>query len=282
MSDFKRKTGLRSPFADVDGNLLIRAPWLDDSASIDVWASMGGKPVQGLGDDKPADQKAQARTYAEIQKKRGKRVKNPGWKRPAKSLEWLARRLNKSTRTVRRYCEIGLVPGAYRTKGGTGGKGHWRVKRGWRDVKAVRRAIDEFGRASKTKREREADVQRNLAGRLMVRAHHANAFAWTAGAYTDQDNKNEKRLPDDALLAAKENQRMTRLVTVAKHLAKDGGKITAKALAVLLEISRATLFRRYSSAEMRAAKKAAQEFSSDTDAPDGSVRRNGRRLSSHD
>lgn len=265
MSDIKPKP----PLVDFNGMLLVDKPWLDDSTAMELLASCGGKLVPGMGDDHPANLKAHARLHAEMQKKLGRRVPNPGWKRPAKSLEWLARRLRKTARTVRRYCENGLVPGAFRTP-----KGHWRVNYNLQLVEAVRRAIEKFERNSKNKPgyvAKRANPSGRRLGKAVMDAELAYALARTAGAYTDEDERMQKKLPNWALGAAHKKRRLTLLVAVAKHLAKDDGIVTANALASALRISRATLFRLYSAKEMREAKMAAQEPAISAEAVPGGV-----------
>lgn len=110
---------------------------------------------------------------APIQKK-SKWERDTGRTKPSKSLAWLARALKKDKRTIRRYCERGLIPGAYRTTGN-----HWRVKQtNKRKVLIqVRQAISSFSRKRKTlSEERKAQRLENLNDRIW-KAHVANLLA---------------------------------------------------------------------------------------------------------
>jgi hypothetical protein len=62
-------------------------------------------------------------------------------KRVSGSLEFLAAKLNKSSRQVREYCKKGLVPGCYQTAGE-----HWRVRYREDTVELTRRAIGDSSR----------------------------------------------------------------------------------------------------------------------------------------
>ncbi len=64
----------------------------------------------------------------------------------SRSLIWLAEQLGKSARTIRRYCEAGLIPGAYRSRGR-----HWRVTCGLKKLAKIRKSIAAFERKSRGK-----------------------------------------------------------------------------------------------------------------------------------
>jgi AraC-like DNA-binding protein len=77
------------------------------------------------------------------------------------SLPELAKRLEKSPRTIRRWCDRGLVPGAYRTPGG-----HWRIADAPADLaKTASEAAKGFSR----KRARKGPIQK-IEARINQRA----------------------------------------------------------------------------------------------------------------
>jgi len=253
MSDLKRKRVRGSPLSETDDSLLWEAPWLDSDTALEVMAAAGGKPMADLMGT-PAEQKEHLKRVAETLKQAGKRGFQAGYKRPAKSLQWLAQLLGKDARTVRRYCELGLVPGAWRTTGG-----HWRVRRGTKTVKQVRRAIEAFARRSKTAWERKAEKGRRRTERTAKAVHVAYTFARTAGLYTDKEFARNAAIPEKAKKAGSEPlQRRTLLFTAAQVLRQTDSRIPAGKLASLLGVSRATLFRRYSAKEIKEARLAAQ------------------------
>jgi DNA-binding transcriptional MerR regulator len=87
------------------------------------------------------------------------RMTEPPDARPRVTLPLLAAALGKDVRTVRRYCEQGLIPGAYRTKGG-----HWRFRGG----KVFRASLVARLATIKTRRSKRWDLktQQSIIGKM--------------------------------------------------------------------------------------------------------------------
>lgn len=259
MSDFKHKK--RSVFSPElgDWSLLIRNPWLDLDAALDVCASQGfaGEvPVRGERKLTKQEKRKSAIAIAEFDRKCGGRGIASGWKLPAKSLRWLAEQLGKTTRTVRRYCEAGLILGAYRTDGG-----HWRISSSLKTLKRVRSSIKAFERKNKQGWVRRHEAEQSAADEKTIAANVALDFASEAGIYGAQHAVMEMPLPEITKKAAKPATRSkTRLVTAAKRLANLEKLVTASAIAKELRISRATFYRLFSVRDIRVAIRAANEL----------------------
>ena len=158
---------------------------------------------------------------------------------PAKSLRWLAAQIGKHERTVRRYCENGVVPErfAWRTTGG-----HWRVSSSKRAVRDVRRAMEPFARRPKETAEIR-EVQR-----IKQRTHVARRIALTADHKLPEDEAGQeelKPLSAASKRAAEKAPGFAMLHVAARYLYSQRLKITGKALASQLGVSRATLYRRF-------------------------------------
>jgi hypothetical protein len=91
----------------------------------------------------PIDTVRKIEANIETMKRMRTAVKSKTKNQSRQSLEFLALALGKSSRTVRRYCEQGIIPKKHcsRTNGG-----HWRVNHGKDIVTAVKKAIKDFER----------------------------------------------------------------------------------------------------------------------------------------
>lgn len=195
----------------------------------------------------PAKQKTHqldaGRRMNEFIRKHERPAKKQPWKLPRKSLHWLAIELEKTSRQVRRYCEQGLVPGAYRTKGG-----HWRVRCGRRTLVMVRRNIRDFTRKSWTHSERRFFRERAEAEATWRKINVAKTLNLMSGAE-----------PKVAMKAAQREEYRTRLVLAANQICRAGQSLTAKSIANHFGISRASLYRYFSADDIRASIRVARE-----------------------
>ncbi len=195
----------------------------------------------------PAKQKTylleSARRMNDFIRKHERPAKKQPWKIPRKSLHWLAVELGKSARQVRRYCELGLVPGAYRTKGG-----HWRVRSGRRALVMVRRKIRGLTRKSWSRSERRFFRERADTDTIRRQMSIAKNLHETAGFN-----------PQIAMKAAKFHEFQTRLILAANQIVRADETLTATGIAVRLGISRASLYRYYSTSDIQAAIRTARE-----------------------
>jgi hypothetical protein len=231
MSDSEHKTGVEKfVINDGYGDLLRNKPWLDPAAAAKAGSLMGIRPIIFWKSKDPRDQGLLTIDNFKRQK--------PSV--PAKSLQWLALRLKKSTRTVKRYCELGLVPGAWRTNGETG---HWRVPHGNKTVIAVRRRIKQFARdharAWENKRRKSLD-------RLESLARVAYQLATSADDLFPGEETGKDGLSPLVKRAAQMKEREAELMVAARWLAMKQLPMTATALAKEMKISRATLYRLFS------------------------------------
>jgi hypothetical protein len=179
----------------------------------------------------------------EFIRKHERPAKKQPWKLPRKSLHWLAVELEKTSRQVRRYCEQGLVPGAYRTKGG-----HWRVRCGRRTLVMVQRNIRDFTRKSWTHSERRFSRERAEAETTRRKMNVAKALNQMSGMK-----------PKDAIKAAQREEYRTRLVLATNQIYRAEQPLTAKSIANHLGISRASLYRFFSADAIRASIRVARE-----------------------
>lgn len=224
----------------VDPLELIEHPELDPLGALKVIAGQG-VPWNAL----PLPSERTGESLATILFRQTRQ--RPKSKRPAKSLKWLAAQLGKHERTVRRYCESGVVPEkfAWRTSGG-----HWRVSSSKQAVFAVRRAMEPFERRPK-KTKADRDVQR-----IIKRTHIARRVALTALHKLPEDEAHLERLEplsDGAKGAAETVPGSSMLHVAIRYLYLQGIEVTGRALAGQLGFSRATLYRRYPAAEIERA-----------------------------
>lgn len=194
-----------------------------------------------------ARQRAMARAFGLASKKHPKTRRT---RLPVKSLQWLVDRLGKSARTVRRWCELGLIPGAVRTKGG-----HWRVRCSAKIVAKVRRAVDGFARRRfGAKRRRRDDA---TADAILFEAHKLGSLKLAGRNLMPEDDqswpKADLELDKRRLEAVSQRSDKALLQLAVKRLAMLEREATATSLARELEISRATLYRRFSVSDIRKA-----------------------------
>jgi hypothetical protein len=195
---------------------------------------------------------------------------------PARSLQWLALALEKSPRTVRRYCELGLVLGARQTKGG-----HWRVTAGRRILAAVRKAIHDFERHRYTvqipvplevRRMIQAS-QKNLPPRFdyaalkkplrakailrtwdyLCRANGYDPDAMAAGRYGKdvQVDLSQRAVGAVRDLAERRPFDLLAATAVAAIRRRQGWRITRQNIARELGVSRSSLYRNISKEDIR-------------------------------
>jgi hypothetical protein len=152
---------------------------------------------------------------------------------PRGSLQLLAKRLRKSQRQVRRYCELGLIPGAFRTP-----NGHWRIPLRDGTVREAKTAITKFSR-------REKRI-RNSRKWKMFTGTHPNSYEGELPLTDPAPGEGEAPVPDKLALriAARKSPHYSNLYPYLVYAARNEGFITAKGLAEKLGISRATLYRR--------------------------------------
>jgi len=168
-------------------------------------------------------------------------------RKPDGSLSALALALGKDSRTVRRYCEKGFVPGATITAGG-----HWRVKTTRKTVLAARLATVKFSRHHKIAGNDKGKLKRSLSAAWGIGTETAvvgkELFAGLKREDADATERAavsaaEKRLDHSALMAA--------ALLAAKK------KLYASTIAKVMGISRATLYRHFTKREIRSVIKAA-------------------------
>jgi len=171
----------------------------------------------------------------------------------------IGRHARVSQRTVRRWCETGKLPGVYQTKGG-----HWRLIGPC--LKQLRQADESFRKASpklrriyKASFEQQRRWLRELAEVLQVSSvlGHAQEFR--------PDVPIRQCLHPRAIEAVEHPTGL--LMIHAEKLHSEQTPITPKALARSLQISVATLYRRYNKTE--GVKRVCKH---DTPRPDGQVR----------
>jgi hypothetical protein len=160
---------------------------------------------------------------------------------PRESLQHLARQLGKSARQIRRYCELGLVPGAERTPGG-----HWRVRTTPEILRKALSAITPFTRGPK-RLERSRKVRKCLLASLEP-------------DYDELPVKLEWLLKYDKATNGK-GYRLARLYQAINELQKasarehssDGLKLTGSDVAQYIGISRSTLYNWFPKGQFRRA-----------------------------
>jgi hypothetical protein len=134
---------------------------------------------------------------------------------PSGSLHRLAKKLKKSAKQVRRYCEQGLVPGAEQTSGG-----HWRVPCDDETVRATRRNSKGFARRAKALE---------------------NYKAWNALFPPDEPGHDEYTFGMG--LAVRMGPRKHNVAFAMINLMAWGEVITPAKIACVLAVSRPTLYR---------------------------------------
>jgi hypothetical protein len=170
----------------------------------------------------------------------------------AGSLRLLASVLSKSERTIRRYCEAGLIPHAKRTR-----SGHWRINY-WRFNR--RQYIVMLNRLSR--RMRQKTEIRNSTLRMKNNVLKISDRAWNGYQLylasvdklpEDVDTKEKRErldfadnpIPGEVWRAIEIDRKLALLLVGAKRLSIRGIPATAKNLAGELGLSRAGLYRHF-------------------------------------
>lgn len=226
----------------VDPLLLIEQPWLNPKAALDVCASQGCKPIY-----------ADPEYPIELFWNEHERDCSKGSLRP------LALLFDKDERTIRRYCEAGVIPAKYteKTKGG-----HWRIR--YCDI----HTIDYQKIELEIRKDRDAQplVPRNWRNHV----DPATEKEWFAHCHDLATLPNGSLLPEEVKTDDQreslgvEKDRPTpeairsyskdtsKLIAAAFYLRRHGKKPTAKAMASVLGISRATLYNSFSANQIKA------------------------------
>jgi hypothetical protein len=195
------------------------------------------------------------------------------------SLLTLAKGLGKNQRSIRRWCELGIIPGAYRSKGG-----HWRVRRfKLREQLKVIERVKKFARvrSSLPKNNQilfDKEAWQWLADGGWEKLTKANALLLSAYGLDHQTSLTEK-LPNDlrrllcdtpihkaisqkmfsaAQLGQADLHKAARLIL---SRSPSGNALSAKALARELKMSRATLYRKFLAKDIQAALESSHEQS---------------------
>lgn len=198
----------------------------------------------------------------------------------------IAKTLNKHPRTIRRWCELGIIPGAYRKHG----NGHWRIRRfNLRELFKVIERLKKFARvrAPFPKGDRPlfdkelfqmladgGQERHTRASRLLLATHGLSEETLSRERLTSD----QKRILDNTPLhrAITPNMReAARLpysdlhIAAQKMLARSpsGKGLTVRSLARELKTSRMTLYRKHGQKKLRGvlnfALKQAMELPSD-------------------
>lgn len=175
------------------------------------------------------------------------------WERSGRTrgLQWAAVVFDKDERTIRRWCERGVFPGAFRTAGG-----HWRIPA--RVVEEVRqRHPSGLGRGARTLWGTQKWKQLKHFLDELDRAG-GDIMSWI-GAIQGIDPSevpNPEKIVDHVLRARSQGKdELARLYTAAVqiHSSKPQGRVTTAKLASALRVHTATLYRRYGAGQIRKA-----------------------------
>jgi len=202
------------------------------------------------------------------------------------TLKKLALQLGKSERTVRRWCDRGLVPGAYRTKGG-----HWRIpKEAVRRFDEIDKNASAFSRTAWDKRWASGygltESDRRMGWPLSLRvtaALEALTYADIATLVPEDDRYREfftepgvvHITAGEELVANLGRENIGLLLAVAaRELASTGQSVSASNLAKELGISRSHLYRKATQNQIDAIRKVYTRASI-SQSSGGTFRRNG-------
>ncbi len=183
------------------------------------------------------------------------------------SLLRLARDLGKNQRTIRRWCDLGLVTGAYRKRGA----GHWRVRR-WnlRVRMQIEASVAEFARRRTPLKASEAKLLKTVAqvfspaslrrDDLLLASHGLNRKTLFTERLTDEQELVFWQTPIEGAITpricrAADMPHSVLHVAAKMMLARDpsGKTLTAANLARELKLSRATLYRHFAPEKIRQA-----------------------------
>jgi transposase len=189
------------------------------------------------------------------------------------STQRIAKNLGKSLRTVRRWCELGLIPGAYRKRGG----GHWRVRRfRIQEALEVEKRVKGFSRRrSPVPMPFSEDTQRMIREEMQWQSNggrkklnEATDLLLAMHGFSketlakEKKTAEQKRILDDTPLSmalapriwrAAEERHSILHVAATKILARShtGKGLNARALAKELKVSRMTLYRKFGKDRIR-------------------------------
>lgn len=166
-------------------------------------------------------------------------------------LQWAALVFDKDQRTIRRWCERGVFPGAFRTAGG-----HWRIPA--RVVEEVRQKNPSgLGRGARTlwgtqkwkQLKHFLDELDRVGGDIM---------SWIGAIQGNDPSEvpNPEKIMDHVLRARSQGKdEVARLYTAAVqiHSSNPNGRVTTAKLASALHTHTATLYRRYGAGQIRRA-----------------------------
>ena len=187
------------------------------------------------------------------------------------SLLEVAKSLGKNPRTIRRWCERRFVPGAYRTKGG-----HWRIRKmTLKTVTIIQNRVSSFARRRSPQPEYLREIYNKITALLLLRKGgtiqetlRAHALVLAAHGLTDKTIFTE-HLPEELRtlifdtplsqaispeIIRGSQQKVAVLHVAARAIlsrSPSGKGLTAKLLAKELNFSRATLYRRYETSEIK-------------------------------
>jgi len=187
------------------------------------------------------------------------------------SLLEVAKSLGKNPRTIRRWCERGFVPGAYRTKGR-----HWRIRKlTMKTLAIIQERVASFARRRSPQPEYLREIYNNITASLMlgkggtiketllphelVLAAHGLTFKTIFTEHLPEelhtlifDTPLSEAISPEIIKGSQQKVAMLHVAARAILSRSPSGKgLTAKLLAEELNFSRATLYRRYETSEIK-------------------------------
>ncbi|MEI6033936.1 MAG: helix-turn-helix domain-containing protein [Verrucomicrobiae bacterium] len=204
------------------------------------------------------------------------------------TLKNLALQLGKSERTVRRWCDRGLIPGAHRTKGG-----HWRIpKEAIRRYDEIAKSAESFSRTAWEKRWASGygrtESERRMGWPLSLRVSAALKDLTYADIATldPEDDRYREFFTEPGVLHITAGEKLVAelgredigllLAVAARELTSTGQSVSASNLAKELGISRSHLYRQASQNQLDAIRKVFTRTSISQDSV-GTYRRNDRK-----